>query len=242
MKGGIELRGVLFDLDGTLLDIDLEAFLGAYFGALGPVLVDALPGVADEQAGLGAVLDATRAMALPHPGRTNRDAFNERIAELTGADLALEEYALPFERFYAETFPELRGVIGPKEGARAAVEAALELGFSVAIATNPIFPAAAIHERMRWAGVDDLPVNVVTTYEIMHAAKPHAAYFAETASMLGLEPSECLMVGDDQVLDMSAADSGMKTFYVGPGEAIADFHGDLLELASVLTRVARDAD
>ena len=38
------MRGVLFDLDGTLLDLDLGAFLSRYFDALGRRGDGQLPG------------------------------------------------------------------------------------------------------------------------------------------------------------------------------------------------------
>jgi FMN phosphatase YigB (HAD superfamily) len=242
MKGGPNVLGaVLFDLDGTLLDIDLDAFFRAYFAALGPVVAEVLGTGADVRPGLDAVLQGTEAMGLPHRGLTNREAFNARFHELTGADLDLDEYALALERFYAGVFPSLKGAIGPRPGARNAVEQALGLGLGVAIATNPIFPRSAIEERMRWADVADLPVHVVTSYENMHAAKPHPAYFLEVAEMLDVAPGDALMVGDDRVLDMTAADVGMATFYVGRGKApSADFSGSLDDLAQLLPRLLAD--
>ena len=240
MKGGATLLGaVLFDLDGTLLDIDLDSFFREYFSVLGPFVAGVLGTGSDVSLGLGAVLQGTEAMSLPHTGQSNRDAFNARFHELTGADLDLDVYAVAFERFYAEVFPSLKGTMGPRAGARHAVERALELELHVAIATNPIFPRSAIDERMRWADVADLPVHVVTSYENMHAAKPHPAYFLEVAKMLDVAPGEALMVGDDRVLDMTAADVGMSTFYVGRGIApTANFAGSLDDLARLLPRLA----
>jgi FMN phosphatase YigB (HAD superfamily) len=234
----VTLEGVLFDLDGTLLDIDLDAFFSAYFAKLGPMVARTLGDSVTERSGLDAVLEGTRLMGAPHPGQTNREVFNARFFELTGADLTLPHLAEAFDRFYTEEFPSLQGTMGPHPGARDAVEAALGLGLRVAIATNPIFPRLAIDERMRWAGIADLPVHVVTSYENMHAAKPHAAYFAETARLLGVEPANSLMVGDDRHLDMAAADIGMRTFYVGPGAAPAtNYAGTLSDLAKLLPRL-----
>ncbi len=236
------LTAVLFDLDGTLLDIDIDTFLGDYFGALAPVVSDVLGG-ADPSFGLRAVMDGTEAMVQAHPHQTNRAVFNARFHQMTGVDLDLEEFALPFERFYAEVFPTLRKTIGPLPGARVAVESALTLGLKVAIATNPIFPMSAIRQRMSWAGIADLPVHVVTSYEAMHSTKPLLAYFSETAELLGSNPSKCLMVGDDRVLDMGAADIGMSTFYVGgPPVPASSFHGDLHDLAGLLPRLVSADD
>jgi FMN phosphatase YigB (HAD superfamily) len=234
------LTAVLFDLDGTLLDIDLDSFLREYFAALGPVVAEVL-GRANPRDGLSAVIAGTEAMSLPHPGRTNREAFNERFRAMTQADLDLEQFALPFERFYREVFPGLRRDFAPMPGARRAVESCLELGLKVAIATNPIFPRSAVDERLRWADLGDLEVHTVTTYENMHATKPHAAYFAETAMMLGVSPSSCVMVGDDRALDMPAADLGMRTFYVGGDSgAPADWRGSLDDFADLVPRLAED--
>ncbi|MBI5232240.1 MAG: HAD family hydrolase [Coriobacteriales bacterium] len=230
------MQAVLFDLDGTLLDIDMSEFLTRYFRALVPVIVE-VAGCTPE-IGLHALLQATDAMCLPHPGVTNRDSFADAFSTFLGRELDDQAWSR-FDRFYVEDFPGLRGSIGPHAGARRAVEAALACEVSVAIATNPIFPEAAIAERIRWAGLDDLEVDLVTTYERMTACKPMPAYYLETANALGARPSACLMVGDDRELDMSAADVGMRTFYVGPEPVPAsDWSGTLADVAALLPRLA----
>lgn len=232
------LAGVLFDLDGTLLDIDLNAFLRDYFAALGPVVAEVIGTDADASAALQAIMESTDAMMLAHPEQTNQTVFNATFRRLTGTDLDLDEFALPFEHFYAEVFPTLKGAIVPRPGAREAVEAALSAGLRVAIATNPIFPLSAIRERMRWACVNDLPVDAITSYEVMHATKPSPGYFAQTAEMLGVDPIDCLMIGDDRTLDMGAADVGMRTFYVGSAPAPAsDYRGSTADVAPLLRRL-----
>ena len=139
----------------------------------------------------------------------------------------------------SEVFPTLQGSIGPHDGAVQVVETALGLGLKIAIATNPIFPMSAVRERMRWAGIDHLSIPVVTAYETMCATKPHGAYYLQTAELLGVDPRECLMVGDDRSLDMPAADVGMRTFYVGDQPLPAcDWSGSLRDLSTLLKRLA----
>lgn len=237
------LRGVLFDLDGTLLDIDLGSFFRDYFAALGPVIAEIIGTETDVAPGLDALYLSTEQMSYPHLETTNREAFNAQFASETGADLDSAVHAETLDRFYAEVFPGLQGSNGPVPGGREAVEVALDLGLRVAIATHPIFPRAAIEERMRWAGVHDLPVQVVTSYEMMHATKPDPGYFAETAALLGVSPREALMVGDDRQLDLSAADIGMRTFYVGDDPAaVSDWRGSLQDLAQLLPRLVEVSD
>ena len=223
------MRAILFDLDGTLLDIDLGVFLRRYFESLGSVVQRHFP----DGDVMRAILDSTGAMQRPHPGRTNREVFYADFQERTGVDLDASWDV--FETFYRDRFPSLGEGYGPSKGARRAVETALELGLDVVVATQPIFPRIAIEHRLAWAGLADLHLERLTTYEIMHACKPLPDYFRETAAMAGHEPAQCLMVGDDRALDMPAADVGMRTFYVGAdGDTHADWCGDLDRLADLL--------
>ncbi len=233
------LSAVLFDLDGTLLDIDLDSFLNDYFAVLGPVVAQVLGHQQDDTTGLRAVISATDRMTAAHTGQTNRQAFNTEFERITGVDLSSPEHENALSQFYAVTFPALRKGMGPKPDAIAAVDTALRLGLKVAIATNPIFPLPAVEERMRWAGLEKLSVHAVTAYEDMCATKPHAAYYLQTAELLGVDPRECIMVGDDRVLDMSAADVGMRTFYVGNAPSpTCDWSGTLSDLAGLLARLS----
>lgn len=228
------MPAILFDLDGTLLDIELQEFLRAYFTAIAEATAPHFPGLHVGEA----ILASTEAMQRPHPGSTNRDAFNADFAARTGIDLSLPGHHAVFETFYDEVFPGLGRGYGPAKGARRAVETALGLGMSVVVATQPIFPRAAIEHRLAWAGLTDLGLDVLTTYEVMHACKPSTDYFREAAAMVGHAPSDCVMVGDDRSLDMPAADVGMRTFYVGRGAAGAHWYGDLDDLAHLLPRLA----
>lgn len=230
------MQGILFDLDGTLLDIDIGSFIERYFSALARTMEPLTSDPESLSHAMTALNAATHAMMLPHPGHTNQAVFTEHFRSATGIDI--EVHHEMFERFYAEEFPLLGDGFGPAPGAREAIAEAMGLGLKVAVATNPIFPLAAVRHRMSWAGIDDLPVDVVTSYEIMHACKPHAAYFLETAERMGVEPGACLMVGDDRDLDLPAAAAGMRTYYVGAEpDAAADFGGDLATLARLLPRL-----
>ena len=231
------MRAVLFDLDGTLLDLDLRSFLRRYFAALevasAPLVSD---GSGSASRFMAALQSAVGMMMEPHPGRTNQEVFYADLHEHTGVDLHVHWPV--FERFYAEVFPTLQDTAAPMLGGRDAVLAAMDLGLGVAIATNPIFPLAAIEQRLRWAGLDDLDLPVVTSYETMRACKPHPEYYRQTAALLDVPAQECLMVGDDRALDLPAADIGMRTFYVGGDEhAAADLRGTLTELAELLPRL-----
>ncbi len=230
------MQAVLFDLDGTLLDLDLPDFLHRYFIALEETARPLIDGSARRDSFVRALNTSVGAMMEPHPGQTNQDVFFRDLQLRSGIDLHTDWEI--FETFYTEVFPGLIADAGPAKGARRAVATALDLGLRVAVATNPIFPRAAVMHRMAWAGVADLPVHVITTYELMESCKPSPSYYRQTADLLGAAPHTCLMVGDDRTLDMPASDVGMSTFYVGRDSGVAaDFSGDLDDLADLLPRL-----
>lgn len=182
---------------------------------------------------------ATNAMMSAHPGVTNQTVFVEAFRENSGVDI--EQHWDVFDAFYEDVFPGLGVNLGPRSGAHDAWNTALEHDLVVAVATNPIFPARAIEHRLAWARIDRERASAITSYEMMTASKPHAEYYRQVAQMLGVDPSECLMVGDDAQLDMPAADIGMKTFYVGNDpDAVADYRGDMSDVADLIRRTCSD--
>ena len=88
-----------------------------------------------------------------------------------------------------------------------------EHGFRTALATNPLFPAIATENRIRWAGLNPEDFEFYTTYENSSFCKPNPDYYRDAASRMGLKPEECLMVGNDVDEDAKAASSiGMQVF------------------------------
>ena len=86
------------------------------------------------------------------------------------------------------------------------------MGLRVALATNPIFPAVATESRIRWAGLEPEDFELYTTYENIGYCKPNPDYYREIAKRLGVQPEECLMVGNDVTEDMVAQSIGMQVF------------------------------
>ena len=208
--GSTGFKAALFDLDGTLLGVDTASFIAGYLRRLGEWMAEVVnPGELTSH-----LWTSTMAMVESiDPATTNADVF---WADFPGRTGRPREFWEPrFERFYREEYPRLRppGLNGEAD-ARAAVEAALDRGLQLVLATNPLFPEQAIRERMRWAGVLDYPWTLVTTFDNMHACKPRPEYYREVLQRLGRRPEECLMVGNDTEEDGVATRVGMHLYLV----------------------------
>lgn len=226
---------VLFDLDGTLIDLDIDFFLRRYVKALTPHFASLVP--PDRFA--AALLHWSDAMVRnTDPAQTNLEVFWQGFPAAVGVERAVLEPI--FARFYAEDFPRLRpeGVKNP--AARQLLTTLASRGYTPVIATNPLFPKEAILERLAWAECLDFSYAYITCGEEMHFCKPNLEFFAEVLARIGRTPGECLMVGNDMEEDMVAQKLGMATALVtdvlidrGQAGVIPDWRGSLAELAAL---------
>ena len=201
------IKAVLFDLDGTLLPMDLNVFMKHYFGGLAKRLA---PYGYDPKTLVDAIWKGTAAMVGNDGSRTNEEAFWEVFVEAFGDRVKEDECHL--DAYYREDFDAVKAVCGYDPLARAAVEVVRKKGFSAILATNPLFPKVATEARARWAGFDVSEFDLVTTYENSGYCKPNLQYYRDICERTGFSPEECVMVGNDVSEDMIAESLGMRVF------------------------------
>lgn len=205
----MERKTILFDLDGTLLPMDQDAFTRGYFKLLAKKLA---PHGYDPGALVDHIWAGTAAMVKNDGSRPNEAAFWETFAGIYGQERVQNDMPL-FDAFYQVEFQQAKSLCGVNPKARETVEACKAAGYQVALATNPIFPTYATESRIRWAGLAPEDFVLYTTYENIGYSKPNPAYYREVAALLGCRPEDCLMVGNDVDEDMIGAQAaGMNGF------------------------------
>lgn len=203
----MSITTVLFDLDGTLLPMDQDEFVHAYFKLLAKKMA---PLGYDPQALLGNILKGIEAMVKNAGSYNNEEAFWRVFDEVYGKEVRKD---IPvFEDFYKNEFQQVQTVCGFNPQAAEIIAHVKEKGLRVALATNPLFPSIATHSRIRWAGLKPEDFELVTTYENSGHCKPNPEYYRDILEEMGLKPEECLMVGNDVTEDMIAESLGMKVF------------------------------
>lgn len=203
---------LLLDLDDTLLQNDIDVFLPHYLKALSVHLSDRFDG--DEL--VRKLLAATRQMVYnTNPRFTAEEAFDRSF--YPALNTTKEDLSAALLGFYSQVFPTLQWLTQPKPAAQDLVKAAFDRGYQVVIATNPLFPTTAIHQRLEWAGLSprDYPFALITTYETMHFTKPSIAYYAEILGQLGWPDQPAVMVGNSLSDDIQpAAALGLPTYHL----------------------------
>jgi FMN phosphatase YigB (HAD superfamily) len=227
------IKAILFDLDGTLTVMDQEEFMRNYVGLMAPRFSHLMsPEKFAKQ-----VWRSTEVMVKkPKLGKTNLQVFFDDFTKATGQ--TFNTLWPIFEEFYAKDFPALQCLVKIKSEAKHLIDNAIQHGYIVAVASNPVMPLLAIEERIRWAGLSPEKFSVIPSLESFHHCKPQVGFYEELAQNLGLPPTECLMVGNHPVEDLIARQIGMKTFYVGiPFEEVqTDYAGTLDELIELISK------
>lgn len=205
----MSIRHILFDLDGTLLPMIQDEFVRFYMPLLAKSYIS--NGVeVDPREFVSMIWSGYEAMVKNDGTQTNREAFwNYMGDKLPISREKSEELAL---EFYDGDFNQAICTTRPTPVADQIVKASKEKGLETYLATNPVFPCCATMNRIRWAGLDANDFKVITTYEGCNFCKPNPEYFRFILEKFALEPTECLMVGNDVEEDLTIRTLGVKTY------------------------------
>ena len=206
------MLSVLFDLDDTLINNNADRFTRVYMDLLGKYLQPYV----DSKVMMPYLFEGTGHMIRKSSiAGTLEETFDKVF--YPGIGLAKEQLAPALTDFYGNVFAQLESETSPMPGAADLVRECLARGWNVAIATNPLFPLAAVYHRLRWAGLD--PENdrfsTLTAYEAYHFAKPQPAYFAEVAYRATALEYPIVMIGNDLKFDIyPAVKAGMPAYWL----------------------------
>ncbi len=203
----ISLKAILFDLDGTLINVDLKRFIPEYLN----LLASSISHLIRPNKVITKLLKASEAVNKNNGHKTNEQVFLESFFPIEG--YSIEEIQPLFDRFYETKFSKLRKYTSKKPEAQSVMKTVFKKGYEVVIATTPVLPLTAIQQRLNWAGVGDFNYKLITTIENSRANKPNLTYYRHIIDYLGYSAKDCLMVGDEDK-DMMAKNLGCQTFLV----------------------------
>ncbi len=234
----MNIKYILFDLDGTLLPMDQDKFVNAYFKLLAK---KAAPKGYDPETLVKAIWAGTSAMVKNDGSVTNEEVFWQTFCSIFGKEKFADKPL--FDEFYRVEFQNAASSCGFNPEAKKTVDILKSKGFSIFLATNPLFPKTATESRIRWAGLEPSDFMYYTTYENTCHCKPNPKYYEDILSIIKADPSECLMVGNDVTEDMTAESLGMNVFLLTDclinknNEDISKYpHGSFKELIAYIEK------
>lgn len=229
---------LLLDLDDTLLNTNLTAFVPAYFQALAKELA---PQLAPDIMFRALIAGTSLMNESDDFSRSLREVFDSVF--YSQLNISREAIEPAIENFYDNVFPTLGGLTTQIPEAKEFVEWAVAKGYRIAIATDPLFPRKATYHRVRWAGFDTQQFELISSYEHFHFSKTHPAYYAEVLGQMGWPDGPILMVGNDLERDIAPSKKlGLAAFHVDVESASsagteAMPHGSLADLTRWLESI-----
>ena len=199
---------ILFDLDGTLLPMDMDEFIRIYFGEIGKALQDLM----EPDKIISYVWEGTKAMLSSKDNKTNKQVFMEAFGQLIHGDLAV--YEQRFDMFYDDGFLNIQEYVKPHPGVKDFIATLKKKGYSLVIATNPLFPRKAVLHRIEWAELNPDDFDYISCYEDNTYCKPHIEFYQEMINKVNKKPEQCMMVGNDEQEDMIASKLGIQTYLI----------------------------
>ncbi|QHT58891.1 pyrophosphatase PpaX [Paenibacillus lycopersici] len=197
-----ELKAMLFDLDGTIMDTNeliIESFLRTLKGTVPP--------------------EFNREHIIPSMGLPLAEQFRlfsgrEQVEDLVAA---YREVNLQLHDEYVKAFPYVKDVFARLH----------EAGIRIGIVTTKI--RLTTERGLRYVGLYDyvVPEAIVTIEDVTHP-KPHPEPVQRALDALGIRPEEALMVGDSVVDIQSAEAAGVASVGVAwslKGEALLKENG-----------------
>jgi len=229
-----DFKAILFDLDGTLINVDLKRFVPEYL----KLLASTVSHLVRQSKFISKLLIASEAVNKNDGSQTNEDVFENTFFPLIG--YTREEINPFFDKFYEDDFSKLRQYTSKKPAARRVMEYIFKKGYIVVIATTPLLPETAMRQRLQWAGVGDFSYRLITNIENSYSNKPNLSYYQSILDYINIPAEQCLMVGDE-AKDMVAANLGIKTYLIQsentemtPDIPEPNYRGTLAELDQLL--------
>jgi HAD superfamily hydrolase (TIGR01549 family) len=200
------IKVVLFDVDDTLFDRNLAQ--RKVLDLIISRLPDVFNGLEKEQvveAFLESDSTATADFNAGAPSEGLRDLRSKLFLRLLGIH---EDYATTVTELYVRNYPAVKA---PMDGAIPIVKK-LSRKFSVGVVSNG-FPDVQ-YRKLETMGLRDLFSCIVLSEEI-GIRKPDPKIFHHATSLLHIQPSECLYVGDSYTNDViGAKTAGMQSCWL----------------------------
>jgi putative hydrolase of the HAD superfamily len=194
----VPIRGILFDLDFTLVDNDVG--WRRLWPAVAERFAERYPGFDPKEFESRSYEFADRHYELLLRGDIDYDTYRRdyvRHGVEPWGELEDDLYAA-----YSDARTRSVDLIELFEDAAETIRSLRARGLKIGILTNG--PSELQRRKLRLIGIED-EVDAVAISEEIGVSKPEPEAYAKAVAMLGLEPNEVAMVGDHVVNDVAGA-------------------------------------
>ena len=176
-----------FDLDGTLLGMDQDKFLGHYFSSIREYIEE----YKHDYKIFFYYLDLGIKAMLNNDGtKYNVEAFSEAVKPY-------KDMMAFFEEYYQKKFIKTKESTYVNPYSIKIIDYLKSKGYQLVLATNPLFPSFVTNMRVNWAGLNPSDFTYITSYENSKFTKPKKEYFKEILNNLEIKKEDVIYIGND---------------------------------------------
>jgi len=199
---------IFFDLDGTLLPLDMDVYVAGFMELLEKANYSSLSGKIKKSD----VLDKAFGfmMSDKHGDMTNEKAYLFAFENETG--ISQDETKAFFEDFYDTHFDTLQYASKLEPTSKQIIDTLKQKGYKLVLATNPVFAKVATFKRLKWAGLDADDFDYISLFDNSCYCKPSLSYYEEILKKIEKQACNCFMVGDNVKEDMCSVKLGFEAF------------------------------
>lgn len=203
------IKNILFDLDGTLINIDQEGFNKEY-----------MDGVAQFFAKYGydknntiKLLWGAIMVIVNNDGKcTNEEVFCNYLEK--NLNMNRETILKIFDEFTNSEYDLLKKYVKKVDLVTKAINLLKEKQYNLILATNAVFPYDIVKKRASWGNIDINDFSFVTNIDNMNYAKPNINYYKQILELNNLKAEECIMFGNDLIEDLAIEKLGIDCFII----------------------------
>ena len=190
------IKAILFDLDGTLLSMNVKQYVTLYTESLSAKF--ATKGF-DPKLIAKVVMDSIKITLTNDGSKTNEEVFWSVFEKET--KIKKDSIIHLVKEYYDHEFNITKKACNKFNESKLIIDYLKTKDYKLILATNPLFPKEATYKRVEWAGLHYTDFDYITTYENSSFTKPNPLYFKEILDKLNLKINEVIMIGNNLIED-----------------------------------------
>lgn len=201
-------KTILFDLDSTLLQMNQDLFLKKYFA----LIYKKASELGYDADSFMKIFSKAAFSIISNDGSMTNESLFWGIMEKYYPNI--DELKEQFNSFYENEFSTLSSIVNKSSTSNDIIQCLKKKGYTLILATNPLFPRVCTVQRMKWAGLNPDDFVLITTYENSRYCKPNHLYYEEIFKNLNIPMDGAIMVGNDLSDDFSDIPEGISKILI----------------------------
>ena len=197
---------VFFDLDSTLLQVNIDDYIEKYK----KMVKDYLIKEGYDFKKFSNIYEGY----LYNISKNDGSMTNMEFLWSLFKDYDLEKVKRVFYEFHETEFNKLKECVVKTDLPRKIIDILKERGVKLILASTPFYPSYLIERKLEWAGLSKDDFSYIATADNSRYCKPSKEFYLDILNKNNLDPKDCIMVGNDILDDFFELPDGFSKYLI----------------------------